>query len=137
MQLPSSLIPLDKWKVYKGKLPPGSDTPHRIIIVTNIEELSYFYVTSKVEKAKRIWKNDISSIVELDTREWSCLTEPSCIKCTKKEMRTISISDFKKMYDDGNLELLGDLPDNIKTKIISAICNSLTYSPQEKKFYTL
>ena len=26
---------------------------------------------------------------------------------------------------------------NIKTKIISAICNSLTYSPQEKKFYTL
>ncbi len=137
MQLPSSLIPLDRWKVYKGKLPPGSDTPHRIIIVTNVETLSYLYVTSKVEKAKRIWRHDLGSIVEMCPEEWDCLTEPSCIKCTKKEMRKITVNDFKRMYDNGDMELLGNLPENIKTKIISAICNSLTYSPQEKKFYTL
>ncbi|MBQ8630544.1 MAG: hypothetical protein IJ479_02370 [Alphaproteobacteria bacterium] len=137
MQLPSSLIPLDRWKVYKGKLPPGSDKKHRIIIMTNADNLNYLYVTTKVEKAKRIWRDDLASIVEVEPEDWDCITEPSCVKCTKKEMCSITESEFKDMYTQGELELLGDLPDNIKTKIISAICSSLTYSPQEKKFYTL
>lgn len=52
INLPFELIPLARWKVYRALLPKGSAIEHRIIIMSNVDDLEFFYVTRSIEKAK-------------------------------------------------------------------------------------
>jgi hypothetical protein len=137
MLIPFKLINLDKWKVFKGNLPQGSPKQHNIILIHKTDKLSYFYITSQVDKARKYAKYDTQSLVEIQKEEWNILTEEiSCVQCGKPNLIEIAIEDFKNEYENGNIQLIGDLPKEIQTKIITAICTSKTYNDTEKKIYT-
>lgn len=42
INLPFELIPLARWKVYRALLPKGSAIEHRIIIMSNVDDLEFF-----------------------------------------------------------------------------------------------
>ena len=125
------------WKAYKGSENDKTDG-HRIILVYKIDENSFYYftVTSQIEKAKNRSKKDISSLVELDKSEWIALTKSSCIECGKRNLKVISRSELKELYENNKLQVLPELPKTIQDKIKRAICFSVTYTDSEKKLYT-
>jgi len=135
-------IPLNKWDAYKGPFPEISSMPH-IIIIIFIDEtstlLKYFYITSKVDKAKRIYKNDPLALVELSKSDWEKLhkNKPSCIQCgsNTKHLHEIEIKRFKELYDNDKVKYFGKIPQNVKDKIIKSIWLSTTYSNKEKNKY--
>jgi hypothetical protein len=124
-------IPLRKRIAYKALLPDTSPKSHRIIIVFVTEaEIRYFYVTSKMDTAKKILRNDIGAFVEIYRNEWAqTLTEDiSCIQCDKGHLGCIDIEKFREMYENDEIELVGDVPEVIKQKIKTAVENSITYN---------
>lgn len=138
INLPFELIPLARWKVYRALLPKGSAIEHRIIIMSNVDDLEFFYVTRSIEKAKIRMKKDKAALVELSPEDWpECLTDRCCIQCGLFGLESIKKEEIKELYEKGKFSLIGDVPDNIKTKIIAAVCASVSFSPAEKKFYTL
>lgn len=138
INLPFEMIPLERWKVYRALLPKGSEVEHRIIIMSDVEDLEFFYITTKIDKARIRTRKDKASLVELSPDEWpECLTVDCCIQCGAAGLESIKKEEVRKLYENGRFLLIGEVPENIKTKIISAICASVSYSPAEKKFYTL
>lgn len=138
INIPFALVPLERWKAYRALLPLGSTKEHRIIIMSNVDDLEFFYITTKVKKAKIRTKNDAASLVELSKSDWpECLTDDCCIQCGAAGLEHVEREKVKELYESGKFSLLGDVPENIKTKIKAAICASVSYSPSEKKFYTL
>lgn len=138
IDLPFKMIPLDRWKVYKEPLPIGSDKEHRLIIIVNAETMEYLYITSKVEKVKLRARYDTTSVVELSTKDWpEELTKDCCIHCGKGGMQKIEKQQIKELYNNGKFKIIGTLPEAIQTKVKSSIRSSITFSPAEKKFYTL
>lgn len=134
MQLPASLLEIKAWKAYKGQF-PEINGEHRIILVYQDGDIFYrFCVTSQIDKAKLRTKYDKGSLVEIKPDEWDALTTNSCIECSKNNFKPISKSILVQMYQNGELKVLGEVPETIKTKIIHAICASKTYNDTEKSF---
>jgi len=46
-------------------------------------------------------------------------------------------NELRKSYEEGKIEVLGEIPQSIKRSIISAICASKTFLEAEKKMYTV
>jgi len=136
---PSNLLNIERWKAFKGKYPPSSNVEHKIIIVYKHDgDLKYFYVTSKVEKARKFAMRDKGSLVDkLDNRDWNVLDKESCIQCDKNHLHNTSEEDLRKAYEEGGIEVLGEIPEKIKKSIISAVCASITFSDIEKTMYTV
>ena len=128
----TDIIP-QKWYAFFAPLPNGSETQHRIIIITDEPEIKYLYITSQVEKARIRCKKDISSLVELSPADWKHLKKECCILCGKAYLQSITKEDFKKL----NVRHLGEIPEGMKSKIKYAICYSKTYTDSEKKNYTI
>ncbi len=130
------MVPVDKWVAFNAPLPKDQ---HRIIIIKKIfDEVQYFYVTSKVDNAKRVLHYDSGSIAEFEKCDWDSLTaDKSCVQCDKRHLYTIKSDTFERMYNDGKLEYIGEVPDIVKTRITSAICSSKSFTETEKKFYSL
>jgi len=140
MQFPSDKIPVEKWYVFKGKLPPNQKYNHYIVIVYKREScIRYFYVTSKVEKAHTIlmMKDDLGALVELDTSDWEILTKDSCIQCDLDHLVECYESDIRQGYEDGTFTYHGKVPENIRIKIIQAICASVSFEDEEKTTYSV
>lgn len=137
MKLPVELLNIEKWKVFKGTV-PDVDGVHRIIIVHKCNEKIYFFtVTSQVEKAKLRSKNDPSSLVEILPEEWEeVITKPSCVECARRNLKEITDATLKTIYQQSDFKVLGSLPDNIKQKIIAAICYSVSFTDAEKSILT-
>jgi hypothetical protein len=137
MLFPTEMLTIKKWHAYKAKLPTGSNSKHRIIIVyKDLTAFRYLYVTSQVEKARIRARDDEGSIVELNTSEWDILTKPSCIQCNDSNLGEFSEDEFKQMYERGEVDYLGEIPEKIKNAIIYAICMSITFTETEKTIYT-
>jgi len=135
---PDSLFEIEKWKAFKGSYPLGSDVGHRIIIVCKHGgTLSYLYVTSQVKKARILARDDIKSLVQIDSTDWDVLTKESCIQCNKDNLSQISEAEFRKDYVAGKVEVLGEIPEKVKKSIISAICSSKSFTDTEKGKYTV
>lgn len=139
LPLPSKMLPIEKWKAFKGKYPPNSNNEHRIIIIYKHDcNIKYFYVTSQVEKARLMARNDIGSLVDgIDSGDWDVLTKESCIQCNESHLCEISDEELRKAWDQERLKPLGTIPNKIKQKIISAICASKTFTDTQKKIYTM
>ncbi|MDR3195241.1 MAG: hypothetical protein LBT58_00355 [Endomicrobium sp.] len=136
VKFPVNLFLIDKWKAYRGQLPEKSDKRHIIIIIYITRTIiNYFYITSKVDKAKIIYKNDKKALIELDTKEWTKLKKKSCIQCGKRHLKCISLETLKAMYENDKIEYVDEIPDGIKTKIIQAVRDSKTYTDPEKQMY--
>jgi len=137
--LPPELLSIEKWKAFRGKYPPSSNIEHIIIIVYKQDDyLKYFYVTSKVDKARKIAKNDRGSLVDnIDGRDWDVLDRESCIQCDWNHLYGTTENDLRKSYGKGEIDVLGKIPENIRISIVSAICSSKTFSDIEKKMYTV
>jgi len=137
MLFPTEMIPIKKWYAYKAKLPIGSDNKHRIIVVYKyLNVIRYFYVTSQVEKVRKKTRDDIMSIVELDSSDWEVLTKKSCIQCNENNLHEISEDEFKQFYENGEMEYLGEVPEKVRSAITNAICMSSTFTEKEKAIYT-
>jgi hypothetical protein len=137
MLFPTEIIPIRKWCAYRAKLPPGSNNKHRIIIIyKHLTEIKYFYVTSQVEKVRKKTRDDISSVVELNSSDWDVLTKDSCIQCNDANVYEINEDEFKHLYKSGEMDYLGEIPEKVKNAIISAICMSCTFTEIEKVVYT-
>jgi len=136
---PSNLLSIERWSAFKGKYPPGSDVDHRIIIVYKYGgTIKYFYVTSKVEKARMRAKYDMGSFVDkISSCDWEALTEESCVQCDKSHMYETCEDDLRRAYESGNLEILGKVPQDIRKRIISAVCASKSFTDAEKSIYTI
>jgi len=135
---PPDLIKFGKWKAFIGRYPPGSETDHRVIIAYEHDGiLKCFYVTSKVNKAKMMTRDDPQSLVCLKQDDWDELTKPCCIQCNKDSMFEISESELMEDYANEKVKTLGEIPDSIKKSIVSAICMSKTFSEKEKAMYTV
>jgi len=125
---PSDLLDIERWKAFKGKYPPCSSIEHRIIIVYKHDgDLKYFYVTSKVEKARKFAMRDKGSLLDKE----------SCIQCDKNHLHSTNEDDLRKAYEEGGIEVLGEIPEGIRKSIVSAICASRTFSDIEKTMYTV
>lgn len=137
MKLPSEILQISPWRAYQGRLDDFTGG-HRIIIIYPHDKDNYCYlmVTSKVEKAKLRSKNDIASLVELETKDWDELTCHSCIECSKRNMKIVNVQSLKNLYEKESLKPLSVVPDIVKTKIIAGICSSTTYTEKEKALYT-
>jgi len=117
---------------------PGSDTDHRIIIVFKQDGvLKYFYVTSQVEKARKMAKKDLKSLVCINGNDWNELITESCVQCGKGHLLELSESEFRKDYSKGKVKPLGKIPENVIKSIIFAICSSKTFDDKEKAMYTV
>ncbi len=135
---PDEYFHVEKWKSFKGKYPPKSEVEHIIIIVYKKDNiLKYFHVTSKIEKCRRVAKNDISSLVEIKKSEWNVLKKDSCIQCDEGHLNEISEKEFRKSYKKREVKPLGEIPDGVKKSIINAICTSVTFSEKEKVDFTV
>lgn len=133
----ADLLSIETGKVFKAKLPLGSDKEHFIIIVVVSEDRNYcgyFYVTSKVANAKRIGSNDPESILILNSTDWPILTLESCIQCNKKHLYQTSKSDLIRLCREGNLKIISEqVPSNIKEKILEASNKSKTFTSKDIK----
>jgi hypothetical protein len=140
IKVPAKLIPLHKWVAYKNAPLPQNPPPlHTIIIVlSGIVKIKYFYVTSQVEKAKIRYRNDKSALVEIQKSEWQeALTKDvSCVQCGKGYLNCIDIDEFKKLYQENEMNCIGEMPENIKQKIKDAVDASITYTDKEKSELT-
>jgi len=137
MQFPSNMVSVKKWHAFKAKLPHGQSNEHRIIIIyKHLTVIKYFYVTSQVEKVIKLARDDKASIVKLTTTDWNALTKESCVQCNKHHLYEISEGDFKQIYENGEMEYLGEIPEKVKSAIIYAICMSRLFTEDEKKLYT-
>ncbi|MDR3001621.1 MAG: hypothetical protein LBU89_10180 [Fibromonadaceae bacterium] len=135
---PDNLFNIEKWKAFRGKYPPGSDIDHRIIIVFKHDNiLKYFYVTSQVDNARKMARNDLQSLVCIKGDDWDELTKPSCIQCNKGNLFELSETEFRKNYAEGKVKVLGEIPESIRKSIVSAICSSKTFTDKEKAMYTV
>jgi len=135
---PDNLFEVEKWKAFKGRYPLDSDTDHRIIIVFKREGvLKYFYVTSQVEKARKVAKKDPKSLVLLNSEDWDELTKESCVQCGKRDLLSLDEADLRKSYKEGKVEPLGKIPEKVIQSIIFAICSSKTFDDKEKAMYTV
>jgi hypothetical protein len=140
VKVPAKIIPCHKWVAYKNApLPQAQDFPrsHTVVIVYRTpSKIKYFYVTSQVERAKMRYRYDKSALVEMQKSEWTeVLTKDvSYIQCGKKHLNCIDVLAFKKLYDEtnGEMNFIGEIPENIKQKIKAAIKASVTYSTIEK-----
>ena len=138
MQIPSDLIPINKWKAFKGNFPPDSPMPHSIIIIYHSAEvIHYFYVTSQIDKVKEIARYDIGSIAEINPNDWNELTKDSCVQCNKGHLHQTTEQRIKEEYDKGEVKYLGLVPEIVKDKIINATRLSKTFTDTEKRLYTL
>ena len=52
-------------------------------------------------------------------------------------MQKIEKQQINELYNNGKFKIIGTLPEAIQTKVKYSICSSKTFSPAEKKFYTL
>jgi hypothetical protein len=137
MLFPTEMIPIKKWYAYKANLPPNSDNKHRIIVVYKyLTVIRYFYVTSQVEKVRRKTRDDITSIAEINASDWGVLTKDSCIQCNDNNVYEINEDEFKQLYENGEMEYLGEVPEKVKNAIIYAVCMSSTFTEIEKTMYT-
>lgn len=136
MRLPFCMVPVDKWVAFNAPLPKDK---HRIIIIKKIfDEVQFFYVTSQVDNAKRVLRYDLGCIAELGKSDWESLTaDKSCVQCDKRHLGIVKLDVLERMYNDGKLEYIGEVPDVVKTRIKSAICSSKSFTDIEKKFYSL
>jgi hypothetical protein len=134
---PDNLFKVGKWKAFKGKYPPGSNIDHRIIII-HIHNgiLRCFYVTSQVQKARILARNDLKSLVCINGDDWNELTKESCIQCGKDNLFELSETEFRKDYAEGKVDVLGEIPEKIIKSIVFAICSSKTFTDKEKQMYT-
>jgi len=140
MQFPPDKIPIEKWYVFKGKLPPKQDYEHYCIIIYKQDLIiRYFYITSKVEKARAIllMKDDIGALAELDPSDWDILTKDSCIQCDYDHLEECSIDNIKQGYENGTFKYIGKAHERVKTKIIHAVCASVSFTEAEKRMYTV
>ena len=137
MKLPSSLLPISPWRAFKGQQSDFTGG-HRIIIVFPYNSNNYCYltVTSKIEKAKIRWRNDISSLVEFKVQDWNALTCDSCVECGKRNLKIVNKLQIQDLYSAEKLQVLGEVPNIVKRKIIAGICSSITYTDTEKATYT-
>lgn len=133
----ADLLPIETGKVFKTKLPAGSEKSHFIIIVIVSGDgncCSYFYIASKVENAKRVAKNDPESILILNSTDWPILTIESCIQCNKKHLCQTSKSELIKLCKEENFEIIAEqVPQNIKEKILKVSANSKTFTDKDVK----
>jgi hypothetical protein len=138
IHFPPNFLNIEKWKAFKGRYPPSSDVDHRIIIVYKDDGvIKYFYVTSQVENARKAAKYDMGSLVDgLDSNDWDVLTKESCIQCNRRYLNKTSESDLRRAYENGDIKVLGDVPEKIRRAIISAVCASNSFSEAEKISYT-
>jgi hypothetical protein len=131
------MIPVEKWYAFKAKLPQGSTSEHRVIIVhKHMSVIKYFYVTSQVENVIKLAKYDTESIVKLNADDWDVLTKESCIRCDKRHLYEISEDCFRQSCSNGEIERLGKIPEKIKNSIIYAVCMSKSFTEAEKTAYT-
>jgi hypothetical protein len=138
MQFPPNMISVKRWYAFKAKLPPGSSNEHRVIIVYKHQTtINYFYVTSQVETVIKLARYDTDSIVKLKASDWDALTKDSCIQCNERHLYEINESDFKQIYANGDMKYLGEIPENVKSAIIYAICMSNSFTEAEKIKYTI
>jgi hypothetical protein len=136
VKVPFDSIPFSKWTIYKMPLPPNPPTQHFIIIIANIENsIHYLYVTSKIDKAKKVSKNDLLSLVEVTKTDWGKLDRDSCIQCNKSHIYEIQKEELRNIYDKEKIEYIEKLPENVKDKIIQAISKSKTLNGKEKETY--
>lgn len=131
------MVSIKRWHAFKAKLPPGSKEAHRIIAVYKQHDIvHYFYVTSKIETACKLARDDINSIVKLNAADWNALTKASCIQCNKGHMFKILEDEFKRLYENEEVECLGEVPENVKKAMIDAITMSKSYTKTERALYT-
>lgn len=128
-----------RWAAFKGKYPPGSKKDHIIIIACIEGEIAkYLFVTSQVEKARKIMSRDIGALVDkIDGSHWSELTKESCIQCNKAHLHETSTANIKQAHKINEIKYLGEVPENIRKSIISAICVSNSFNEEEKTALTI
>jgi len=128
-----------RWAAFKGKYPPGSDKEHIIIIVCIEGEIAkYLFVTSQVEKARKIMKKDIGALVDkIDGNHWGELTKESCIQCNKAHLHETSVASIKQAHKTNKIKYLGEVPEGIRKSIISAVCASSSFDAEEKTALTV
>ena len=123
-----------KWSAYKGDFCGH----HRIIVVyETVEFVQYFIVTSQVDKARIRSRFDPNSLVLINQAEWSQLSRPSCVECSKRNLKQESKEVMKKRREAWGLTPIGDVPEAVRRRIADAIAASVTYTEQEKRLYTL
>lgn len=123
-----------KWSAYKGDFCGH----HRIIVVyETVEFVQYFIVTSQVDKARIRSRFDPNSLALINQAEWSQLSRPSCVECSKRNLKQESKEAMKKRREAWGLTPIGDVPEAVRRRIADAIAASVTYTEQEKRLYTL
>lgn len=115
---------------YLAPLPKKSPKDHRIIIIYKTDDVvKYFWITSKIDKAKMILRNDPNAYVEISQNEWNVLTKAkSCVQCDIMHLEEISVYELQKMYTENTITYLGKIPESIQDKIKKAINNSISYN---------
>lgn len=132
MKIPSDFT-ISRWLAYKGDF----FGHHRIIIVYETTEyVLYFIVTSQIEKAEKRNLFDKASLVKIFPTDWDQIKCPSCIECSKRNLKQISKSEMMKKHDSWACRNIGEIPDILKERILEAMRASVTYSEREKSIYT-
>lgn len=131
MTIPADFT-VSRWFAYKGDFCGH----HRIVVVyeTN-EDVRYFIVTSQIKKAEIRSRFDKEALVKISPSDWDQITCPSCIECSKRNLKQISKSEMQKKYDVWDCKNIGEIPEVLKKRILNAICASVTYSEREKQMY--
>nr|DAE52475.1 MAG TPA: hypothetical protein [Caudoviricetes sp.] len=125
---------VSKWSAYKGEFCGY----HRIIVIYETSEDAHFFVvTSQVDKARIRARYDEESLVFIDQPEWDQLTCPSCVECSKRNLKRISKNNMQKLYEAWAVKSIGEVPETVRKRIIDAINASVSYSEREKQIYTL
>ena len=136
--LKSGKITLKRGFAFKGKLPPGSEKDHICIILTKEagenDLISYAYITSQENKAKKRMKYDPKALVTIYRSEYSEIRRTSFIQCGKFYVKKISFRELKQNFLNGNFDFnVSNLADDLIDRVLTAIKESRTFSTSEIK----
>lgn len=122
--------------VFKGPFPNGSDKNHYCIALNEISDdsdLIYFYMTSQKVKVKRIYRNDIDALVEINQNDYDPLHKDTFIQCGERHLCKLKLDDLAELFSKGQIDIKETISDAIIQKIEDAIINGKTYSEHQRK----
>lgn len=131
---------------FRGVYPPNNfDKEHICIIlnksIKNQEDVLYFYMTSSVDSAEKIYKKDQEALILLEEKYYSKYfykPKPTCIQCGKRHLYSIKYIDFINGLKDNSIKLEEKIDSALIELIEFAILDSKSYDPDEiKKLFDL
>ncbi|MCP4137340.1 MAG: hypothetical protein GY754_40610 [bacterium] len=145
MLLPKDLIEevkITRGFTFSGIFPGNSKIPHICIVInSNVidgQTVYYVFMTSKVEKARILFKKDIDALVELEEDEYRDYfpedrLKETCIQCDVAHLEEITQSELLEKLSNGDAVKANNVKNSVIEKITFAIENSITYDEDDRK----